>query len=279
MNRYNQTPAKKSRTSVIWLALIVLMLAGGWFFWENRPLDLAGQPEVRELALPGDTRQHPIVEPKLVPETSSERIIELPRDNSFILPDLDHSDVLLRQELTAASPALAEWLGGEQLLRQYIAIVNDVAQGLRLEKHLLFLRPEQPFSAAQDNLKPVMDAASYRRYDRLAAAVDALDVQAALASYRKIRPLLLQAFKEFSYPEEYSLEDIFIKAAAIILAAPIIEGKIELESHGARYKFADRKLEDLNPIHKQMLRMGPENTRLIQNKLRVLAEKLVSLKE
>lgn len=279
MNRYNQTPAKKSRTSVIWLALIVLMLAGGWFFWENRPLDLAGQPEVRELALPGDTRQHPIVEPKLVPETSSERIIELPRDNSFILPDLDHSDALLRQELTAASPALAEWLGGEQLLRQYIAIVNDVAQGLRLEKHLLFLKPEQPFSAAQDNLKPVMDAASYRRYDRLAAAVDALDVQAALVSYRKIRPLLLQAFKEFSYPEEYSLEDIFIKAAAIILAAPIIEGKIELESRGARYKFADRKLEDLNPIHKQMLRMGPENTRLIQNKLRVLAEKLVSLKE
>lgn len=279
MNRYNQTPAKKSRTSVIWLALIVLMLAGGWFFWENRPLDLAGQPEVRELALPGDTRQHPIVEPKLVPETSSERIIELPRDNSFILPDLDHSDALLRQELTAASPALAEWLGGEQLLRQYIAIVNDVAQGLRLEKHLLFLKPVQPFTAAQDNLKPVMDAASYRRYDRLAAAVDALDVQAALASYRKIRPLLLQVFKEFSYPEEYSLEDIFIKAAAMILAAPIIEGKIELESHGARYKFADQKLEDLNPIHKQMLRMGPENTRLIQNKLRVLAEKLVSLKE
>ncbi|MGZ5051331.1 MAG: DUF3014 domain-containing protein [Methylobacter sp.] len=280
MNRYNQTPDKKSGIPVVLLAIIVLMLAGGgWLLWKNQSLEMSSQPETRALALPGNSERNSSVEPALAPEAASERIIELPQDNSFILPDLDHSDALLRQELTAVSPALADWLGGDQLIRQYIAIVNDAAQGLRLEKHVLFLKPEQPFAAVQDNRKLVMDAKSYRRYDRLAAAIGALDVQAALTLYQKIRPLLIQAFKEFSYPDEYSLEDIFIKAAAVILAAPIIDGNIELEAHGVRYKFVDQGLENLNPIHKQMLRMGPENTRLIQNKLRVLAEKLVSLKE
>jgi hypothetical protein len=89
----------------------------------------------------------------------------------------------------------------------------------------------------------------------------------------------MEVFKEFSYPDEYNLEDIFTKAAAIILAAPARDGQIALERHSVHYKFADQQLEALNPIHKQMLRMGPDNTRIIQNKLRLFVESLVNLKE
>lgn len=106
-----------------------------------------------------------------------------------------------------------------------------------------------------------------------------LDVQATLAVYKKFRPLLLQVFREFSYPDEYGLEDIFIKAAAVVLAAPVVDGQIVLVRHSTHYKFADQQLESSSPIHRQMLRMGPENTRMIQNKLRLLVEGLVNLKE
>jgi hypothetical protein len=45
------------------------------------------------------------------------------------------------------------------------------------------------------------------------------------------------------------------------------------------YKYADSELENASPVHKQMLRMGPENTRIIQQKVRLLLEGLVNLKD
>jgi len=279
MNRYNQAKNKKSG-SVIWVAMILIILAGvGWFYLKGQQNDVATQPETRNLTLPSDAKSTAAIEPPATANTSPDNIVELQQESWFILPDLDNSDMLLREELTGISPALAGWLSADQLIRKYLVIVNDFSQGLRLEKHMYFLKPDQPFTADQDNERLFISAKSYQRYDRLAAAINALDVQATLAVYKKFRPLLLQVFKEFSYPEEYGLEDIFIKAAAVVLAAPAIDGQIALERHSANYKFADQQLEAASPIHKQMLRMGPENTRLIQNKLRLLVEGLVNLKE
>jgi len=99
-----------------------------------------------------------------------------------------------------------------------------------------------------------------------------------VAVYQRFRPLLLQVFAEFSYPDGYNLDDIFIKAAAEILTAPIIEQPIALVKYSLRYRYADPELEALGPVQKQMLRMGAENTRLIQNKMRMLVDELVSSK-
>jgi len=244
------------------------------------------------LALPSSSRETGTVDPlsvseaidgvittEAVPGAVTDTLVELQQDASFILPDLDHSDALLREEMTGISPVLSGWLNTDQLVRKYVVIANDFSQGLRLEKNLRFLELDQPFAVDQDNENLFIATKSYQRYDRLAAAINALDVQATLAVYKKFRPLLVQVFREFSYPDEYSLEDIFTKAAAVILAAPARDGQIALERQSARYKFADQQLEALNPVHKQMLRMGPDNTRIIQNKLRLFVAGLASLKE
>lgn len=287
MSRYNQAKAKKSGKGVVLVAIILLALASaaGWFYLKNQQSDAVPQPETRSLALPSGSKETtaidpmPVNEPPAATEPLPDGIVELQQESWFILPDLDNSDALLRQELTGISPALAEWLDTDQLIRKYVAIVNDFSQGLRLQKHLRFLDQDQPFAVDQDNGGLFIAAKSYQRYDRLAAAINALDVRATLAVYKKFRPLLLQVFREFSYPEEYSLEDIFTKAAAVILAAPVINGQIALVKDSSHYKFADQQLEASNPIHKQMLRMGPENTHIIQNKLRLLVGSLVNLKE
>jgi hypothetical protein len=177
------------------------------------------------------------------------------------------------------SPGLGPWLKTDQLIRKYITIVNDFSQGLRLEKHMRFLKLDQPFAADIGKTRMFIAIKSYQRYDKLAAAIDALDVDNTLAIYKKFRPLMLQVFNEFSYPEQYGLEDIFTKAAAEILAAPVIEGRIALTHPTVNYKFADPKLEVLGPVHKQMIRMGPANTLIIQNKVRALVEGLVNLQD
>ncbi len=293
MNRYDQVKDKKIGGGVILAAIILIALTGGgWFYFEHLQSNAVTGPETRILALPSSSRETGTVDPLSVSEAidgvttteaasgaGTDTIVELQQDTSFILPDLDHSDALLREEMTGISPVLSGWLNTDQLVRKYVVIANDFSQGLRLEKNLRFLELDQPFAVDQDNENLFIATRSYQRYDRLAAAINALDVQATLAVYKKFRPLLVQVFREFSYPDEYSLEDIFTKAAAVILAAPARDGQIALERQSVRYKFADQQLEALNPVHKQMLRMGPDNTRIIQNKLRLFVAGLASLKE
>jgi len=293
MNRYDQVKDKKIGGGVILVAIILIALTGGgWFYFEHLQSNAVTEPETRILALPSSSKETGTVDPlsvseaidgvtttEAVPGAATDTLVELQQDASFILPDLDHSDALLREEMTGISPVLSGWLNTDQLVRKYVVIANDFSQGLRLEKNLRFLELDQPFAVDQDNENLFIATRSYQRYDRLAAAINALDVQATLAVYKKFRPLLVQVFREFSYPDEYSLEDIFTKAAAVILAAPARDGQIALERQSVRYKFADQQLEALNPVHKQMLRMGPDNTRIIQNKLRLFVAGLASLKE
>ncbi|MGZ5013045.1 MAG: DUF3014 domain-containing protein [Methylobacter sp.] len=295
MNRYDDRVKSKkigAATTILAATILIAFGVGGWFYFWHLQNDASTEPETRTLALPSDSVEKGAVDPLSVSRgidgmaateaglgTAADTIVELQQDTSFILPDLEHSDTLLREEMAGVSPALAEWLNTEQLIRKYVVIANDFSQGLRLEKHLRFLGPDQPFAVDQDNEKLFIATKSYQRYNQLATAINALDVQATLSVYKKFRPLLLQVFKEFSYPDEYSLEDIFTKAAAVILAAPVRDGQVAVEKHAVHYRFADQQLEALNPIHKQMLRMGPDNTRIIQNKVRLLVEGLVNLKE
>jgi len=292
MNRYDPVKAKKIGVGAISATIISIALTGiGWLYFKHLQSNAVVEPDTRVLALPSDFKETGTVGPlspsdvidgvataESVPG-ATDAIVELHQDASFVLPDLDHSDALLREEMTGISPELSGWLNTDRLIRKYVVIANDFAQGLRLEKNLRFLALTQPFAVDQDNEGLFIAMKSYQRYDRLAAAVNTLDVQATLAVYKKFRPLLVQVFREFSYPDEYSPEDIFTKAAAVILAAPVRDGPIALERHSIHYKFAEQQLEALNPVHKQMLRMGPDNTRIIQNKLRLFVAGLANLKE
>jgi len=192
------------------------------------------------------------------------------------LPLLADSDPVFRKDVVSVSPAFSEWLQGDNLISKYLTLVNDFSQGLRIYKHIRFLQLNKPFRVLQDSRGIYIAPEGYRRYDQLAAAIKALNIQATLKLYHRYRPLFVQVFSKFGYPEDYRVEDIFAKAVANILAAPVLEGRIDLVRPSVRYKFADKKLEALNPVQKQMLRMGPQNTRIIQNKLRLLIEALLA---
>lgn len=283
MGRYEQT---KSRSSgiMIWLAIALLIAAAmGWFYFElqetaesDGPQPLALPPIAEKTtetqSTPADEADAPAPDAEIAPE-----IIEGPQqEEGFILPDLANSDGRIREEIIRISPGLAEWLKTDGLIKKYVVIANDFSQGLRLEKHMRFLKPDQRFTP-DENL--FMSRQSYQRYDKLAAAINAMDVEATLAVYKKFRPLFVQVFTEFGYPEGYDLEDVLAKAGAEILAAPVIEEPIALVKPSVLYKYADSELENASPVHKQMLRMGPDNTRLIQQKVRQLVEGLVNLKD
>ena len=184
------------------------------------------------------------------------------------LPDLLSSDDVFRGALIKLSPGLRPWLNSNLLIRKYVVIINDFSQGQRIFKHLSFLRLEEPFAVEQGENGLQIAPKNYRRYDPMAQTINAIDTRAAVALYKRFRPLMLQVFAEFSYPKDITLEGIVKKAGSEILAAPVIDGPVALVRPSVFYKFSDPALEGLNPVQKQMIRMGSENTRLIQNKCR-----------
>jgi hypothetical protein len=192
--------------------------------------------------------------------------------DDFVLPELKNSDAVFKEDLNKLSSNLAKWINTEQYIVRYLTLINDFSQGQRIYKHANFLRVEKAFTPKRNAFGFFMDASDYRRYDQFATAVESLDVQACMALYKKYRPLMQEVFASFGYPHNFHIEDIIQKAGAAILQAPLIDRPLGLTPHGNRFKFADPQLEGLGSVQKQMLRMGPENTKRIQAKVRALLQ-------
>lgn len=296
MGRYNQektnpNPSFLKKAIGFFLALQVLII-GFFYYLKSQNTEVRDQSEPQILALPpreypelpGDSTGNAGATPRqsveaLIAGDSTQDIEGLHQEALIELPPLNSSDGFFRESLIRISPGLAPWLAGDQLIRNGVTLLNDFSQGQRLLKHAVFLKLPDRFVAEADVGGLYLNRQNYQRYDAFAAAVGALNIDATLALYKRFRPLFQQVFAEFGYPEGYNLEGMITRAAAEIIAAPIIDVPIQLTNFGRLYKFADSSIEDLNPVQKQMLRMGPENTRIVQNKVRELAQALANVKE
>jgi Protein of unknown function (DUF3014) len=280
MSRYDRNRAKKTNNTTFTVAIMVSLLIGisGMYYVANnvktlkevQTASVADKAPSTELNMP-QAQEFPVEnELELLPVQPSPQVLEAvqPTGQASDLPDLLSSDGFMRQALLKISPGLAEFLNTDQLIRKLVFISNDFAQGLRIAKHMSFLRFEEQFSVEQGENGAYIAAKSSQRYNKLAQAINLINAKAAVAVYQKFRPLMLQVFAEFSYPEDITLESTIKKAAGEIIAAPAIEGEVALERPSVYYKFADPKLEALSPVQKQVIRMGPTNTRLIQAKCR-----------
>lgn len=241
--------------------VVALALAGGLIYFLVRIPDEPDRtpPTVEDMPDP----QSP-VSPEVPPEEPEEP-----------LPPLDASDEAVRRwvGLLSSRPELAEWLTSEHLIRRFTVAVVNLAEGKSPRTHLPFLAPEEPFQVVERDDRLYIASGSYRRYDRLAAVLASLDTQGTARLYRRLKPLIQEAYWELGYPgEEFDL----VLAAAIreVLAVPSLEAEIELVEEVTSYRYADPRLEELSPARKQLLRMGPENLRRIQAKLRDLADAL-----
>jgi hypothetical protein len=297
MGRYGLDRKPAAKTSLlVWIVLLAALAAGGAYYFMGRepaPAAVSGdsgsQQVSIELAIPQQnspasvdvapgTTTPPLAGAVLEQQTAAAVASENPVNSTadLVLPELKNSDAVFKDDVGKLSSGLTKWLNAEQLITRYLTLVNDVSQGQRLYKHANFLHLDKPFTPKRNAYGLYMEASDYSRYDSFAAAIEALDVQACMAFYKKYRPLMQEVFATFSYPHNYHIEDIIQKAGANILLAPLIDRPVGLVPHGNRYRFADPQLEGLNPVQKQMLRMGPENTRRIQDKVRLLLQALAA---
>lgn len=229
--------------------------------------------------LPESTRE---VETQAVePMKQENKPLTRPPENN--LPSLDTSDsfVLDRVPELVKKEGLLDWMPDNQIIRKFVTLVDNVSQGLIPRQLLAALTPVEPFSVIsldgedlEDNLLETqetvkvyeLDVKSYQRFDFLAEMMGSLDAKEAAALYVQLKPLIDTAFGDLGYKDK-KFDDVLLAAIRTLTRAPVIEEQIYLIRPVLYYEFQDTLMESMSPAQKQMIRMGPANTRRIQEKL------------
>lgn len=245
-----------------WLVALVVILAAAIGAW------LLLEPRLREDE-PVDA-EAPAEEVTPPPEPPS---AEEPAE----LPPLEASDELVRRLAQDLSrhPELARWLATDDLVRRFVVLADNLAVGL-VPREELPIRPEGEFRAqeAEDGGPRRIDPASYERYATAAAIFASLDTEGTVELYRRLQPLVDAAAQEHLGYGAERFDETLRRAALHLLEAPVPTEPPAVRQRAVAFEYVDPRLEDLSDAQKQLLRMGPENQRAVQRKLRALAREL-----
>ena len=198
-------------------------------------------------------------------------------DKTEALPTLDHSDRLVRRSIKdlSTSPALSEWFSIDHLIRRFVTLVDNISRGKVPRKQMAFFTPKGSFQVMKSKGMLIIDPKSYQRYDVYADFLSSIDSARAADLYRRLEPIINQAYQELGNPQS-RFDIVLFQAIGHLQKTPIIEGGIALIRPSVMYKFNAKELEDLSPAQKQLLRTGPRNTRIIQKKLSSIADAIRS---
>lgn len=250
----------------IFVALIVVLAAVfGWWYLSRD----GGEPLETAIA----ATPTPVPEPT---PTLEERL-----SSRLSGTTLATSDIVVRELASEISshPKLIAWLINEDLVRRFVASIDNIASGVSPQAHLGFLRPKEGFEVDERrNGVLVIEADSYGRYDLVAQVFASLDTEGTVALYRELEPLIDEAYTEIG-PADAKFDDRLDKAFDRLLAVPVLEGPAEVEQLIVTYAWADDQLEALSGAQRHFLRMGPDNVSLIQDKLGELRAALAAQPE
>ena len=210
------------------------------------------EPEVPDLANEEVTGAEADLTPEPVPQPEPE------------LPALDNSDAEVYQRLLALNwrPGLANLFVSEELLRNLVVQVDNIAQGQLASAHPLLQPLPERFSVALG--QPLLLAEqSFARYQPYVQLLESVPPQQIVALFNRYEPLLQQAFAEQGYPDDL-FKNRLLQAIDVLLATPEVKYPLALEQPSVMYQFADPVLEQLPAAQKLMLRLGPDNQQRIK---------------
>jgi hypothetical protein len=259
---------ESNRTIIgIFVALVVIIVvAFGWWYLSREKVDETVQTVV-------ESTPTPVTEPT---PTLDERL-----SSRLSGTTLATSDAVVRELAAGISshPKLAAWLVHEDLIRRFVASVDNIASGVSPRAHLEFLRPREGFEVEeQPDGTLIIEPEAYSRYDLVAQVFSSLDTDGTVALYRELKPLIDEAYAEIG-PAGADFDDRLDAAFDQLLSVPVVEGPPEVKQLIVTYAWADDRLEALSDAQRHFLRMGPENVRMIQAKLGELRAALAASKE
>lgn len=259
---------------VVVVALVLLFYPGGE---PEVPAPEPEAPPVVSAPAPPPAEDIPPREVTPVEEPEEPNAVAAPVPAEPPLPEPGDSDPLMREQLqeVGAGGELQGFTEGEHLLDRLVALVDGGSRGVLLRKILPMKAPDEPFPVEEVGDQLFMDPAGYDRYDSYVDSVVALDTATIVNSFHTLRPLYEKAYAQLGLPAG-DLDNAVIGSLDRIIAAPELGEPVELRHDSVMYSFADPQLEELSPLQKQLLRMGPENTRRLKEKAREIRAGLLN---
>ena len=196
--------------------------------------------------------------------------------NVIELPNLTDSDPFVFETLQTLQNgvALVDALAEDQIVRKFVVFVENISRGEFPQTGLPYkgLGQEMPVGEIDDNLF-VMDQVAHSRFDQVVGTFVETETDAAVIIYRMLSPLFQQAYAEIGF-RNVSFDETLRSAINNVLRTTNMEGPYQLVKPSVMYLYADSSIENLAEVHKQLLRIGPDNTSALKAKLREFLTRL-----
>jgi len=249
--------SSSTKTIVAVFAALILLVAAVYLIWVR--------PSLQDHAVEIVEEPTPIPAPAPTP-TLAERLSERLAGTTLRTSDVVVSELV--SELSA-HPKVAAWLANEDLIRRFVATVDNIANGISPTSQLGFMRPKGTFQVVKKSDVITVDPKTFARYDLATQVFVSLDSDGTVALYRELEPLIDDAYGEISPPGS-SFSDRLDAAIEELLEVTPPSGNPQLKPKVVTYVYVDEFLEGLSSAQRQLLRMGPDNVLLIKAKLRDL---------
>lgn len=261
-----------------WAAVGVVVVAaavGGYFWWQNRPAPV----EAPAAAAPQSA-------PAPAPAASAEPAIRYPVEAASEAAPAN-SEAWVRETIAAllGETALRRFVTVDDFPRRLAATVDALPSGLSASR----LWPVQPtpdrFLVEQRGAATAISPDNAARYRPFVALAESVDPARLAAAYRRLYPLLQQAYESLGYSGKY-FNDRVIAVIDHLLATPVppetvevrlpeFKGPVQPTRPWVYYEYADPDLEARSAGQKWLMRMGRDNERRIKAKLIELRALLV----
>ena len=250
------------------IVVLLLVIAGGVVLltgiWPPK-----GEPTPTATAPPPEPPPSPIMtaieEPAPEP---SEPPPPPPEPVEDPLPRLEESDDAVRDAVgdIPLGTAGQQYLMPGNIIERSASLIYLMAQGDVPYKLLPVSRPKAAFPIRDDGTQVVTDPAGFERYDALTQWLQSLDLESLLSSLEWFIPLFKEAWSY--YGEDPAAFDMaVVMTLDLVIATPEIDlSEARLIRKEAVWIFEDPAIEGLAPIQKQVLRMGPENAKILKAK-------------
>ncbi|WP_427912604.1 DUF3014 domain-containing protein [Ramlibacter sp. MMS24-I3-19] len=271
-------PEPRSIAPTILVALaIALVVAAGAYWWVHRetPRIVASAPAP---SAPAETAAQPDT-PSAT--TTPEPVLQPAPADTVVKPD----DVTTALNRLLGRDAVVKFLETTDFPRRFVATLDNLGR----EHAAVTAWPVQPtpgrFVAGSDGASAVIAPENALRYTPFVAFVGSVDAAQAVDLYRRMYPLLEQAYHELGFPNRH-LHARVLEVVDLLLATPEpaqapkitlteVKGPMQTPRPWTRYEYVDAKLERLSAGQKILLRVGPDNRKVLKGKLQELRRELL----
>jgi hypothetical protein len=269
---WDQDLEDASRRKFAWIVGAVVaaaVAAGGWYWYSGRTHPAVELPAVRPAA------------PQSAANTAPPIAHPIPGEGGgpAALPALNDSDPVVRDSLVGVfgRAPIEQFLVPQNIVRHIVVTVDNLPR----HKVNVELRPVKPTNGqavtATQGQMTTLGEANFQRYAPLVRVVQGTDVKALAVVYERLYPLFQQAYEDLGYPGKY-FNDRLVDVIDHLLQTPEVPAPIPVAQPKVFWEYADASLENRSAGQKLLIRMGPQNARIIKTKLREFRAEIVNKK-